>query len=583
MGVAGLSVYIINSFPKQVIYFQEGEIKFYVEGLLIDGNAFIHPSSQRTFNYGPNKRMIDPNKNLTIAEKTEKVYEAFFEKIQQLSEIVVPTEFLYNSVDSSAPAGKRNQQRERRFISARGRDINNEDVFDSNALTVGTQFMHNLMRFLNFKFRETINDPTSRWHDLRIYFSPTSIPGEGEAKCMTFLRNLPPSEKNKKYCLVSPDGDVILLALASHLDNIYLLREDNYNTGHYQYFDMGEIRIQLPVVMNQLPGIKSGKRNLDDVSNDFVLAMVLGGDDFAPMIQMFHLLREGVALMIDVYTRTSNGGTTNQLTINNHPNLAGLAIFIAELSKYEVPYLLDQVLSKDPKKQVPRDPTTGQPIDKFKHTTLLKFIDSNNQLDFNGYRIAYYMKSHISTPEEIRKMCIDYIKTIVWIFEYYVNGLPDWQWAYRYHYSPLMTDLKNVLLTLTTKERDYILKFDIHAPSLPFEQLLSVLPPASYRLLPPEYSSLMLSEKSPLSRYYPKEFDIDYEGKLQEFKGIPLLPFVSYEDVHTQYEKIKDKHYHRNILTDKEYYFVYDPRYTADFVMDGVGTLKGMHVQKITY
>ena len=94
-------------------------------------------------------------------------------------------------------------------------------------------------------------------------------------------------------------------------------------------------------------------------------------------------------------------------------------------------------------------------------------------------------------------------------------------------------------------------------PSLPFEQLISVLPETSAYLLPKEFGDLLVDQNSPLVKkgYYPSlnQLKIDYEGKLKEHEGVVILPFVDYEDVKKAYtevavsKKTNMKNYHRNL------------------------------------
>ena len=68
---------------------------------------------------------------------------------------------------------------------------------------------------------------------------------------------------------------------------------------------------------------------------------------------------------------------------------------------------------------------------------------------------------------------------------------------------------------------------------------MCVLPPQSANLLPDKISKLITSDKSPISKYYPKKFDIDLSGKRREWEGIVLLPMANIKDVTDEYIKIK--------------------------------------------
>lgn len=53
----------------------------------------------------------------------------------------------------------------------------------------------------------------------------------------------------------------------------------------------------------------------------------------------------------------------------------------------------------------------------------------------------------------------------------------------------------------------------IGTPFTPLLQLLSVLPPQSGSFLPPSYMDVMTDPMSPCVDYYPKDFEVDANGK----------------------------------------------------------------------
>lgn len=63
-----------------------------------------------------------------------------------------------------------------------------ESSFDSNVITPGTEFMHNLARALQLYVIERIHN-SPRWARLQVIFSDASIPGEGEHKILDFIRS----------------------------------------------------------------------------------------------------------------------------------------------------------------------------------------------------------------------------------------------------------------------------------------------------------------------------------------------------------------------------------------------------------
>lgn len=405
--------------------------------------------------------------------------------------------------------------------------------------------------------------------------------------------------KEESHCIFGPDGDLIMLTLAAHVPKMFLLRADQYNPGNYDYFDMGMVRKLLVEALYQGPGYTSRKRSLDDITNDFVILGFFVGNDFLPKIQMFMYLEDGLELMISTYASLTAGGTKNALSATTRSgggksgilggsiiNHQGFTRFVEELARREHAYILDQT---NPRQD--RYGKTTKLEAKFDNHTLLKHVKEDSAgkktFDFQSYRIDYYAKAGVNAEDDdqVKKICLDYLRAIAWVYEYYIVALPSWRDFYAWHYAPLMTDLAQVMRDATEEDLKYIYEFEMEpegAP-LPFVQLLSVLPPPSAKLLPPPFRKLFLSQESPLVKlgYYPEKFEIDLEGKTKEHMGVVLLPFVDIIEIEKAYAPIADKLkniYIRNSV-GRPAVFTYDESYTVRYTSD-YGNIQKSHVKK---
>ena len=85
-------------------------------------------------------------------------------------------------------------------------------------------------------------------------------------------------------------------------------------------------------------------------------------------------------------------------------------------------------------------------------------------------------------------------------------------------------------------------------PSLPFQQLISVLPPSSSKLLPYPLNTILTDLTDETRKYFPEEVQVDLSGKKQEWEGVVLIPMIDQELVN----KLYDKHEKDMSITDKE-------------------------------
>ena len=219
------------------------------DNLYLDMNGIVHPCSHPEDKPAP---------------KTEAdMMVAIFEYTDRVVGMVRPRKLLYMAVDGVAPRAKMNQQRSRRFRSAReaaekdeeraefvkilnaqkasrGEDISSieevvEKTWDSNAITPGTPFMHLLAESLQYwcAYKFT-TDPS--WKDMKVIISDASVPGEGEHKIMNFVRSqraMPTHDPNTSHVIYGLDADLIMLSLATHEPRFRVLRED-------VFFDSGK-------------------------------------------------------------------------------------------------------------------------------------------------------------------------------------------------------------------------------------------------------------------------------------------------------------------------------------------------------
>jgi 5'-3' exoribonuclease 2 len=203
------------------------------DNLYLDMNGIIHI----------NCHLLDE----PAPENEEAMIEAIFKHVDRIFTIARPRKLIYFAVDGPAPRAKQNQQRSRRFRSAKDTkkaEIEREEMqkkgieplpkksqWDSNVITPGTLFMDKVARGLRYFIHERLNnDP--RWKNLTVILSDASVPGEGEHKLVEFIRQQrlqPNYNPNTSHIVYSPDSDLIMLALGTHEPYFYILSEQIFS------------------------------------------------------------------------------------------------------------------------------------------------------------------------------------------------------------------------------------------------------------------------------------------------------------------------------------------------------------------
>ncbi|KAL0248342.1 hypothetical protein GEMRC1_003578 [Eukaryota sp. GEM-RC1] len=543
--------------------------------------------------------------------------------IDLLFEATRPRKLLYVAVDGVAPRAKMNQQRSRRFRSAKDAQIALETrikagdeipdtVFDSNAITPGTEFMDNLTEHLKYYFIHKLNTD-SRWKSLEIVLSGCEVPGEGEHKVMDYIRRLkaqPDYTSSTRHCLYGLDADLIFLTLITHEPNFSLLREevvfgpkpashDSFNP-RLQFLHISLVRDYLTADFEYIKPLLSFEFSTDRLVDDFSLICLMVGNDFVPALPTLDIAESSLDLALKVYGEILP-------TLDGYLHFAGkvnwkrFGVFLRALSGHERSELMkkidmerkfrssnkkikmtdfdlevdsligklsrgDHITINDPMseeevvpdefEEVSDDQDVVDPVVVTKPNTLMYFSSSDDdenesesseteeegdqqktdqsqswievgakpsykgfgtknfmvslKKEDDSYKFSYYIdKFAISSVE-------DYFSAVIWVLGYYYTGVIDWSWYYPYHYAPLLSDLSDYL-----ERNDYHvknLKFSLGEPFLPLEQLVAVLPRASKALLPKVYADL-IDKNGPLFKYYPDDFEIDMNGKKNDWEG----------------------------------------------------------------
>lgn len=148
-------------------------------------------------------------------------------------------------------------------------------------------------------------------------------------------------------------------------------------------------------------------------------------------------------------------------------------------------------------------------------------MDKKYEEKFQGWKDKYYKTKFewgLDNEEEMRKLTENYVQGLQWVLYYYYRGVASWPWFYGYHYSPMISDVKKGLNANVT--------FSLGQPFRPYQQLMGVLPDRSKTIVPTVYHDLMTNPDSPIIDFYPRDFELDMNGKKMEWEAIVKIPFI---------------------------------------------------------
>ena len=588
MGVPKFYRWLSERYPQINTVISDSTLLPEFDNMYLDMNGIIHACSH------PND--TDLSKSLTVRE----MMLAIFRYIDRMvSEIARPKKILFMAIDGCAPRAKLNQQRARRFRSAQdqiaaitkardaGENIDLDNLFDSNCITPGTEFMEQVGAHLRWFIRKKMKeDPV--WSGLEVVFSGHDVPGEGEHKIMQFIRELrarPDYKPNQRHCMYGADADLIMLGLATHEPHFTLLREVvNFNfrgaggvkqtvirqtkEAQFQLLHISVLREYIELDLALGIGRAVDKERLID---DFIFLTFLVGNDFLPHLPTLDISEHAFDVIFTAYKELLQNSQGYLVENGELSDMARLESLFQAVGHQEASILANREATNRKQKKkgfargLTREEEQAQAAEEEERQAAYEqammaalaegaeleplpdmpapFVAVKHEVDHDyqgepdttakDYRGRYYYDKFKIIPDArdnntvkfLEELCTHYLEGLMWCIAYYIKGCISWTWYYPYNYGPMLIDMVQC-----SAKRDKI-KFELGQPFTPFQQLLGCLPPASSRLLPKPYQYLMLNEASPVIHFYPLQFDVDQDGKKNPWEAVVLLPFIDEKEL----------------------------------------------------
>ncbi|KAG5847732.1 hypothetical protein ANANG_G00129340 [Anguilla anguilla] len=570
MGVPKFYRWISERYPCLSEVVKEHQIPEF-DNLYLDMNGIIHQCSH------PN----DEDVHFRISE--EKIFADIFHYLEVLFRIIKPRKVFFMAVDGVAPRAKMNQQRGRRFRSAKeaedkikkalekGEVLPTEARFDSNCITPGTEFMARLQEQLKYFVHSKLSTDRS-WQGVSVYLSGHETPGEGEHKIMEFIRSenaKPDHDPNTRHCLYGLDADLIMLGLTSHEPHFSLLREEVRFGGRkaqkritapeettFHLLHLSLMREYIDYEFSELKNKISFEYDLERIIDDWILMGFLVGNDFIPHLPHLHINHDALPLLYRTYISVLPS-LTGYLNENGNLNLANFQKYLDKLSEFDREHFsevfvdlkwfeskvgnkyLNEAAGLAAEEAHAREGRKSKVLDDSLSLTVLDGGKDSDGLpardcgeedgedddlfetEFRQYKRSYYM-----TKLGVEVVSDEFLAGQALC---YVEGI---QWILHYYYHGVQSwswyypHHYAPFLSDVRNIAGLKLEFDLGKPFMPFEQLLGVLPAASKDLLPQCYQHLMTAESSPIIEYYPLDFKTDLNGKQQEWEAVVLIPFI---------------------------------------------------------
>lgn len=530
MGIKRFNYYITQNHPKCLKNIKHDEvIENDIDFLLLDLNGNIHTCAQKVFEYGnykPVKNLLKPQtskkEQKSYDERISILYNEVWRDILHIIKITKPKKGILIAIDGVCPLAKQNQQRQRRFKSSSESKESSND-FNPTVISVGTTFMINISKFLHKKIKEY-----SIQNKINIFFSDVTCIGEGEHKLISYVKKY--LKKKDTFLLYGNDADYYMLSLSTHHPICYILRDDIFNSiEDYILISIQEFR---KVIFNLMKW--SNDLSIECILNDFIFLMFFTGNDFLPNIPSIDILNNSIENILEIYKVSC---------LKNNSYLVGKKRVKFCFNKPVLKQIF-LLISQTEQKSFNIKVKKGR---YFPDSILNSSKNHDNTIDIEKYRIEYSKKLN----DSIENTCLMYLEGLDWILEYYTSGTKNWNYLYTDIHAPFSYHLVQYIDKY--KYSNFKGEFKYNDPYL---QLLCILPPRSFNLLPSPLNELYFHPK--LFQFYPEKFEIQLAGKRKEWEGVPLIPFLDMKLIKKIYNDlryfIQVKDFKRNKISEPVIY-----------------------------
>lgn len=506
-----------------------------IDNLFIDSNSLIYDS-------------INFNEFSNLSQFENYIIKNVILKLEEIINIVNPSENIYIAFDGVPPFAKINQQKNRRYKSAyQSKLFNKKILWDTCAITPGTLFMTNLNNAITTHFNKKFFNSQNK--HINIILSLSNEHGEGEHKIFNYIR-ASSNISHKNNVIYGMDADLFMLSL-NHLkytQNIYLYREtplfinqlDKSLNPNQKYII--NINCLGNIIVNELTNevenaSKTYNSNYYNKIEDYIFICFLLGNDFLPHFPALNIRLNGFTVLLELYKKLFKA--SEFLIVNNSINWNNFKKYIKNIAEHEETFIKEiyNVRDKQSKKFYPE--TTSEEID-YKFSCMPSF-DRNienfiNPFEEDWQHRYYYSLCAIDSrkndyAQNLETLCTNYLETLQWVYYYYSSSCKNWTLYFKYNYPPLLSDLY-AYIPYFNSEFAIVENYNILNEKL---LLCYVLPQNSLHLLPDKIHNYLLKE---YEEHYATNYEIIYAFCKYFYEGHVHFPKIKIQEFNEKISKL---------------------------------------------
>jgi hypothetical protein len=306
--------------PSTTSLFGIKGFRAWFEGQFPNATFEISPSSKETFDHV----FVDMNQVLHVIMRRSRSKEhsirLLMSELDSIMGLTTPTKSLVLAIDGPPAAAKLATQRRRRYgtlvrtnwklthfdklrISKRHRSKRlrgYKSDLKSLEITPATEFMKCMEASLIYWAWQRLQQRYSILNKVKVYISPSTVPGEGEVKLLEWILHQHPStsiQPRDSLCFIGGDSDLLLEGLVippSLCKNVFVVRQEKA----HRHLCISLWETTRSLATDTLKTKELTSKQILQVRADLVLLMILNGNDYLPKLRG----SRGFSNIFDTYT-----------------------------------------------------------------------------------------------------------------------------------------------------------------------------------------------------------------------------------------------------------------------------------------